>query len=307
MNNFAKTIVTMAKNQHALNTSISGTEWLLGQTSFGKAVNWNRTMYLEAAELIESYPYKHWKNLDVEADFINIGIETADLFHFSLSEGLFVLFWESLKFDIPGMSTCHKISNKEIDFVRNKFKKDPADDFMDGDILEAWLEDRVYSQLARVSGDIYDSIDNVPISTEGVDKNDTLNIKLDYFEKFLSLAVKHSRSSSMDSVEHPNRIIPSFNKKDSSLSRYKKLLASFTVLHMKVEPVDLINIYNAKSVLNYFRQDHGYKDNTYSKEWKFRGKKLEDNYILMIILSELDTFDKEVLYERLETYYKDAK
>ena len=60
--------------------------------------------------------------------------------------------------------------------------------------------------------------------------------------------------------------------------------------------------YMGKNVLNFFRQDHGYKDGSYHKIWQ--GK--EDNEHLVEVLSELDikslTFQTDV-YEALQARY----
>lgn len=60
--------------------------------------------------------------------------------------------------------------------------------------------------------------------------------------------------------------------------------------------------YVGKNVLNFFRQDHGYKDGSYRKIWS--GK--EDNEHLVEVLLELDTTSrsfKEELYAALEARY----
>jgi len=66
---------------------------------------------------------------------------------------------------------------------------------------------------------------------------------------------------------------------------------------------DLYCGYIGKNVLNFFRQDNGYKDGTYKKIWK--GK--EDNEHLVELVSELDTTDEafsDKLYEGLKTRYE---
>lgn len=64
----------------------------------------------------------------------------------------------------------------------------------------------------------------------------------------------------------------------------------------------LFSQYVGKNVLNVFRQDHGYKEGTYSKEWNGQ----EDNEHLVEILSQLDPeieSYKEQLYAQLESRY----
>lgn len=63
--------------------------------------------------------------------------------------------------------------------------------------------------------------------------------------------------------------------------------------------------YMGKNVLNFFRQDHGYKEGSYIKVWQ--GK--EDNEHLVEVLAELDsasaTFQSDV-YEALASRYPNA-
>jgi len=63
--------------------------------------------------------------------------------------------------------------------------------------------------------------------------------------------------------------------------------------------------YVGKNVLNFFRQDHGYKDGTYQKIWQGR----EDNEHLMDLLKQLDsaaTDYAERLYAALAARYPAA-
>ena len=65
---------------------------------------------------------------------------------------------------------------------------------------------------------------------------------------------------------------------------------------------DLYRQYIGKNVLNFFRQDHGYKEGTYIKVWD--GK--EDNEHLVEVLDQLDpSLDNfaDLLYAELESRY----
>jgi dimeric dUTPase (all-alpha-NTP-PPase superfamily) len=65
---------------------------------------------------------------------------------------------------------------------------------------------------------------------------------------------------------------------------------------------DLFKTYVGKNVLNFFRQDHGYKDGSYVKTWNGR----EDNEHLAEILASLDADAdgfKDTVYQRLEAAY----
>ena len=65
---------------------------------------------------------------------------------------------------------------------------------------------------------------------------------------------------------------------------------------------ELYRGYVGKNVLNFFRQDHGYKDGSYVKQWNGR----EDNEHLVDILTTLDSESpsfKDDLYTGLKTRY----
>lgn len=65
----------------------------------------------------------------------------------------------------------------------------------------------------------------------------------------------------------------------------------------------LFRAYVGKNVLNFFRQDHGYKDGTYIKLWQGR----EDNEHLTELLLEVDARDEnfaQTLYAQLKLRYR---
>ena len=79
---------TMLRLQQRLNDETNGPGWEKGVTRQGKPIDWRRCIWLEAAELVESYPWKHWKNIDARPDYENIRIEAVDIWHFVMSEAL---------------------------------------------------------------------------------------------------------------------------------------------------------------------------------------------------------------------------
>ena len=81
-------ILQMLELQQQLNDATNGLGWEEGLTKNGKIIDWKRCTYLECAELIESYPWKHWKNIDARPDYDNIKIEAVDIWHFIMSQGL---------------------------------------------------------------------------------------------------------------------------------------------------------------------------------------------------------------------------
>ena len=81
-------ILQMLELQQELNDATNGLGWENGVTKNGKLIDWKRCAFLECAELIESYPWKHWKNIEALADTENIKIEAVDIWHFIMSQAL---------------------------------------------------------------------------------------------------------------------------------------------------------------------------------------------------------------------------
>ena len=79
---------TMFALQARLNDETNGPGWREGVTKQGKVVNWRRCIVMETAELIDSFPWKHWKSIDAQVDRENVKIELVDIWHFVMSEAL---------------------------------------------------------------------------------------------------------------------------------------------------------------------------------------------------------------------------
>lgn len=71
--------------QKKLNDDTNGKNWELGINKFDKEINWLRCIHMEVAELIDSTPWKHWKNIADAPDMNNIHIELVDVWHFLMS------------------------------------------------------------------------------------------------------------------------------------------------------------------------------------------------------------------------------
>ena len=73
----------------------------------------------------------------------------------------------------------------------------------------------------------------------------------------------------------------------------------------ELEFAELYRQYLGKNVLNFFRQDHGYKEGSYRKRWAGR----EDNEHLMELLQQVDTGDADAertLYGALAARYAET-
>ena len=71
--------------QKQLNDDTNGANWELGINKFNKEINWLRCIHMEVAELIDSTPWKHWKDISSNPDMENIHIELVDIWHFLMS------------------------------------------------------------------------------------------------------------------------------------------------------------------------------------------------------------------------------
>ncbi len=71
--------------QKQLNDNTNGVNWELGINKFDKEINWLRCIHMEVAELIDSTPWKHWKNIADKPDMENLHIELVDIWHFLMS------------------------------------------------------------------------------------------------------------------------------------------------------------------------------------------------------------------------------
>jgi hypothetical protein len=94
----------------------------------------------------------------------------------------------------------------------------------------------------------------------------------------------------------------------SELATRKFSITDFTAMLNSAEMTmdDLYIAYVGKNVLNFFRQDNGYKEGTYIKNWAGR----EDNEHLVELAAELeksaDNFSEQ-LYQALDLRYKKLK
>ncbi len=75
----------MFQLQQQLNDATNGVNWEAGITKNGKQINWKRCIYMECAEMVDSFAWKHWKSINAEPDWANLQIEVVDVWHFVMS------------------------------------------------------------------------------------------------------------------------------------------------------------------------------------------------------------------------------
>ena len=88
----------------------------------------------------------------------------------------------------------------------------------------------------------------------------------------------------------------------AAAKRFNVSLFMTIIAQCEMSTDTLFEQYVGKNILNFFRQDHGYKEGTYSKEWAGR----EDNEHLVDVLTALDsTLDNyaDAVYEQLSLRY----
>ena len=125
--------------------------------------------------------------------------------------------------------------------------------------------------------------------------NDSKDVLVDQVEQiFMSPEMSDDFAIDLESFTEKTLIT-----KDFDLQGFARLMAG---INMDFET--LYVGYVGKNVLNFFRQDYGYKDGSYVKQWNG----VEDNEHLVQIVSTLDTsssaFAKN-LYSQMELRYKE--
>jgi len=213
--------------QQQLNDATGGKGWEKGTTNKGKPIDWRRCIYLETAELVDSYPWKHWKNIDAAPDYENIKIEIVDIWHFVMSEAL-------RDYKVNGKGDIQALSNDILQLPNYKtFTSDEIIHKLDVFEQIAWIEDFMKTLFTS--------------------------------EKILNW-------------------VDQFFKMSGGL---------------QINLSELYKLYIGKNILNQFRQDHGYKEGTYIKEWH----NVEDNVVMQQILSEHPDSSPKKLYDLLEGAY----
>lgn len=216
-------ILEMLSMQSALNEMTNGADWRSGKTTLGKVIDWRRCIVMETAELIDSYPWKHWKSVDAKTDMENVRVELVDIWHFLLSLAL------------------------------ENFTQDEA-----GGLLNKAYESSLNQELSDLS----------------------VIVQVEIHEAMMAKAL--IKSPVTDSY---------------LLALAATFFKSCLVADLSFE--QLYQIYMAKNVLNKFRQDHGYKEGTYIKEWN--GK--EDNVVMFEIIERMSSFSSDELYISLKESY----
>ncbi len=217
----------MIQLQQQLNDATNGENWEEGVTKNGKTINWKRCIYMECAEMIDSFSWKHWKSIHDEPDWENLQIEVVDVWHFVISLALqeyareFRGSAEELALYVSELETYETLKN-EAAFA---------------------APEEIMEQIERIMCNV--------LAPNSFDLSELI-------ESFLQLCYMSN-----------------------------------------LDVASLYRLYVGKNILNQFRQDHGYKEGTYIKEW--HGK--EDNLVMKLIWEEQGELKPQELYTQLEQHY----
>jgi dimeric dUTPase (all-alpha-NTP-PPase superfamily) len=78
----------MFQLQQELNDRTNGQDWMSGVTKDSRIISWHRCIYMEACEAIDSFNWKHWKDINAQPDWNNVMVELVDIWHFIMSESI---------------------------------------------------------------------------------------------------------------------------------------------------------------------------------------------------------------------------
>jgi len=263
-------IKDMLEKQYTLNNHTNGQHWVIRKTKSKKDTNFARAIYMECAELIDSYPWKHWKNTEDVVDTLNVKIEMIDILHFILSLGIEYKFSRLVdKLIVMDMSP------EEIDRIFYDY------------VLDSLAEDFLRFEKEGISAPFKERF------TFYKEQHSDMDYLLHPFEVLLRRATKLSMIGGNKEKQEEVRI------------SFEKLVKQFFYISYEELNIDLpliYRLYMGKNILNEFRQDHGYKEGIYIKHWRYADTKKEDNVIMFELVFGGTGLDN--LYEELEEAYK---
>lgn len=202
---------------------------------------------------------------------------------------------------------------KKMVKLQHQFNKQVAEDYLDKNFN--WN-----SAIIAESGELLDSLgykwwkkqepDMENVKVEAIDLLHFVisqNIQANYFDRpdYISKTIKDFEDMFLGKIEE------FYDEKDIKFiidalnlflhPRFFTMKVLFKSLNMSNE--DVYIAYITKNCLNKFRQDNGYKDGSYIKNWNGR----EDNIVAFEIANEWGADEElfEQLYLDLETYYKE--
>lgn len=257
----------LLESQAELNAKTNGELYIANKyrTTKNKFIYYPMCLKMEAAELIDSLPWKHWKEDNKSYDFDNIKIELIDLLHFALS----------ISIDQRALF-IQDIDKKQLsvfDVVKDMFENDI-------DKKDSYFNEAMYPIL------IYNVNEELKNSYNNITKNNMeLHIGfLHYVDMLMSFRLERNVNCT--------RML------------YETIFIMYGLVKMHEEPLikqltldlyidEIVNLYYGKLALNKVRQDNGYNEGTYKKMWKLDGVEVEDNVFVTRFISK-NKFIKDI-------------
>lgn len=157
--------------QQKLNDETNGIGWENGYTKNNRMINWKRCIYMECAELIDSFSWKHWKNINHDTDWENVTVEIVDIWHFVMS-----LLLEDYKTN--GRGTLEQLVNDVLDVQGfEAFTKEPASN-KEADTME--LINDIESIIHATTGFEIDLFDGLLCEYFALSRKCGVNLKILY-------------------------------------------------------------------------------------------------------------------------------
>lgn len=289
--------------QKQLNDNTNTPCWVYGVTGTDNAINWLRCSHMEIAELIDSYPWKHWKDLAADPDTQNAKVELTDVLHFLASQSIHSVYLSRLMLIEADLIKEATDVYDDVLYPEKTFNEERFDSLLNKHKYANLLK-RVYDKNISIDvalyNEFYDSIksDIVAKFTDAVKKNfefsSDFKTIIEKFEGISEYAITGCRVERKDEITLEVAV-----EKEMYLDR---ILERFVSVIRTDIPFNIIGLYFGKNVLNQFRQDNGYKDGTYIKMWN--GK--EDNLYMLEIVDELGKdANANNIYEKLDKIYKE--
>ena len=264
------------------------------KTNKGKKVNYGLCITSELAELLDSIPWKHWKDIDSKVDLNNYATELIDLMHFlpaAINVVAVVLensgVREKIALDIYAKAKTVAMSDDTTTFSSEMiyYINNSLDVFNNNDIDDVYeLTSKYQAIMSAYNSDIisfFMRVHNIK-ALEG--------IKLE----------EYVLSSDCLIIDDALRALYfMYTGVVLTIELYTKVFNVTTE-----EALDSMWYeYLVKNVLNIFRVNNGYKEKTYIKEWNGE----EDNIVVKRIADSMfvtGDVDKDTLYTAVDKYYK---
>lgn len=250
-------IKDMLKTQALLNAKTNGDNYISDdpRTNKGKFIYYPICMKMEAAELLDSIPWKHWKHNESKYDVDNIRIEIIDILHFVLS-----------------IHIDHAARMLERD--ETKLKDRTVIEYVDELIkfMESKDDNTNYMEL------LFDYIENNVNEELKASQRNIQNGMEPYigFEHYVDKLLQFRVDANIMCIRQLYELV-------FILYGLTKLVEDKDVQNLTLDYMlqDVYDLYQAKLTLNKFRQDNGYNEGTYKKLWKLdNGEEVEDNVFI---------------------------